>query len=142
MSISFLTYPEGIVCPYVIQYQGYEDELYKLIKGSGIEQAFTGIYTNRLLLLNKYNREAMSIQPVNFEKMKHDSDGLFSLHAKVRGEKNIRVIFCFISIKDDIYAVLLSAFDEKEKDKSKKSYKYAKIVAKKRYKELCKNDKD
>jgi len=67
------------------------------------------------------------------------SDDLYAIKFD-RSQKNIRILFSFISSGKQKFAVLLHAFEEKETKKlSKHGYDKAISVAQKRYEEVIKD---
>lgn len=72
-----------------------------------------------------------------FEKLTECKD-LYSI--KLFGEKNIRILFTFMDIKNKKYAILLYPFEEKD-DKNNSKYGYTKSIniANERIKEIKNN---
>lgn len=127
--LSNVLYPEFIKSDYIFVYSSLNAELEVMIGKSGYKEEFIRKYRRALKFLEQLKEECFH-QSRLFEKLKN-SNGLHSI--KIKGEKNIRILFVFAKIHKQNYAVLLYAFQEKSNSKnSKEGYKDAVKIASER----------
>lgn len=124
-----IIYPSEYPSNYVYTHYKFNDELRDLIEKSGYVHIFMKDYRKILRFLE--NLKTMSICKDNkkFEKLL-DADGLYSM--KLKGEKNIRILFMFTKMDNQDVAILLTCFEEKVTS----DYKPAIRIANERKKEL------
>lgn len=131
-------YPNEFNSEVIKVHPNFEKELIGIIKKSGFENDFAGLYSNRLKELEKRMEDCI-IRRNWFEKLKYTKEDLYSMIFK--SKKNIRILFAFINFKDKKYVVLLYSFEEKDNNKnSKNSYETAKLIALKRLEEVIHHD--
>lgn len=99
-----------------------------MIENSGYEKPFLNKYQKSLRFLELLKTRCFEKKDL-FEKLLEENN-LYSI--RLFGEKNIRILFSFISINGDGKAILLSAFEEKNKS----DYESGKKVARKRRDEV------
>lgn len=129
IKVSNILYPEKFQTNFIVVYSSFNDELKILIEESGYKNEFTRKYFKSLKFLDSL-RENCFVQGKLFENLK-ESNGLWSI--MLHGEKNIRILFAFISNEYRSFAVLLYAFQEKDKkNNSRTGYDNAKEVASRR----------
>jgi hypothetical protein len=127
-------YPDVFNGKYILTHWDFEDDLKGILERSGRKADFWGKYKQRLRFLDE--RRTRCIQRSNwFEDLKHTEE-LYSMLFD-RNEKNIRILFCFITYQKVQHALLLYAFEEKDNKKgSRYSYKKGIPVALKRLEEV------
>ena len=128
-------YPEAFKGKYVRVHWEFENDLKVILERSGQKENFRQKYRQRLQHLSDRRQECIKKRDW-FEKLTYEKD-LYSM--KIKGEKNIRIIFTFVAYKGSEYAILLYPFEEKDsKNKGKHSYDTAKPIAQKRLQEVLK----
>jgi hypothetical protein len=124
-----IIYPATFNSNLIREHPSYEDDLKNLIEKSGLKDKFWGQYRERLRFLDEES-ELCSQRTAWFEQLSYIDDDLWSM--KIKLQKNIRILFAFVEHQGIQYAILLSPFQEKERGKTKDSYKAATSVALKR----------
>lgn len=109
-------------------YNGLNDELKELVEISGYKSIFSKKYNKALRFLE--NLKTHCTEQEKLFELLIGEEGLYSM--RLKGEKNIRVLFCFSQINNIQVAILLNCFEEK----SKKDYAKAIKIANVRRKEL------
>lgn len=128
---------DNIIYPFGSEYQtGYikvyyslNDELKDMIERSGYKKIFLTKYRNSLRYLENLKTRCCLGNSSLFEKLL-DEDNLYSI--MILGEKNIRILFFFVSIDCSHKAILLNVFEEK----STSDYESGKRIAKIRKTEI------
>ena len=114
-----IIYPEIYKTEYILTFPGLNDELKNLLEESGYKDEFTRKYRKSLKFLDNLKRNCT--QQRLFERLTNTTYELYSI--RLIGEKNIRILFTFISINNKEHSILLYGFQEKNtKSKSKDSY--------------------
>ncbi|NSW83208.1 MAG: type II toxin-antitoxin system RelE/ParE family toxin [Syntrophothermus sp.] len=129
-----VVYPEEFRNEYIVAHYDFEGELRDIIERSGQKDDFLGKFRQRMLLLESYRNRCI-LKRDWFEQLK----GAGGLHAMRFGksQKNIRILFAFVSEGMLEYAVLLHAFEEKNGNtKGSHGYRQAIRVARERLKEV------
>jgi len=130
-----IIYPVSFNTQYVYAYRELNDELRDLIETSGYKNEFTRKYRRSLLMLE--NLKENCTKQKTFEKLTNEKD-LYSI--RLKGEKNIRILFTFAKLNKSDIVILLYAFQEKDqKNKSKTSYSKAIEIAHERINNLKKS---
>ena len=130
--VSRVLYPDFFNNNYISTYYKFNEELEDLIELSGCKEEFTRKFRKMLLFLEGLKRNCISHK--NFERLVKNGD-IYSM--RLKGDKNIRILFAFIDYYDKEVSILLYAFEEKDrKTKSKHSYGTAISIAMDRMKEL------
>ena len=109
---------------YIKVYHELNKELENMIESSGYKKAFQSKYRKSLRFLEGLKTRCYLGNSDLFEKLL-DEDNLYSI--RLFGEKNIRILFSFISIKGNSKAVLLNAFEEKNKSDYESGKRIARI---------------
>jgi len=109
---------------YIKVYHALNKELENMIESSGYKKAFQSKYRKSLRFLEGLKTRCCLGNSDLFEKLL-DEDNLYSI--RLFGEKNIRILFSFISIKGNSKAVLLNAFEEKNKSDYESGKRIARI---------------
>lgn len=117
-------YPEEYETTYIYTYSSFNQELAELISKSGYIKEFKLKYHKSLRFLENLKKNCM-MQPNLFEKLS-DAEDLYAI--RLKGQKNIRILFSFEEMNNREIAVLYCCFQEK----SKKDYQNAIGVAKSR----------
>lgn len=112
-------YPTG----YIKVYYKLNNELENMIENSGYKKTFLSKYQKSLRFLERLKTRCFEKKDL-FEKLL-DEDNLYSI--RLFGEKNIRILFSFISIKGNSKAILLNAFEEKNKSDYESGKRIARI---------------
>jgi len=112
--IDNIVYPFGSVYPteYIKVYHLLNDELKDMLENSGYKKTFSSKYQKSLRFLEGLKTRCCLGNSELFEKLL-DEDNLYSI--RLFGEKNIRILFSFITIKGNSKAILLNVFEEKNK---------------------------
>jgi len=127
-------YPEGFRHEYIRAHPDFEDELRDLLEKSGQKEDFWGKFRQRMLFLESYGQRC-TLKKDWFEQLK-TARGLLAMRF-ARSQKNIRILFAFVTERHREYVVLLHAFEEKNgKKKGPNSYVQAIRVAQERLKEV------
>lgn len=121
-------YPTGRKMGYIYAHVKLIDELKKILKKSGYENDFKHKFRSRLKFLME-NEENCFLKSDWFEHLK-GTDGLHAI--RVIGVRNIRVLFIQMKLDGRQRAVLLTAFEEK----NKKDYVKAIAIAENRIEEI------
>lgn len=128
-----IIYPEKFNSDFIYTYIDFEHELKGMIERSGYKPEFIRKYRSSLLQLDNLKMQCTTLRK-SFEKLRN-TENLYSM--KLHGEKNIRILFTFITCSNKKVAVLLYPFEEKDqKNKSKTSYNNAIQIANERIREL------
>ena len=109
-----IIYPFGSKYPteYIKVYYTLNNELEDIIENSGYKRAFLSKYQKSLRFLEGLKTKCCLGNSDLFEKLL-DEDNLYSI--RLFGEKNIRILFTFITLKGENKVILLNAFEEKNK---------------------------
>ncbi|MBW6431822.1 MAG: hypothetical protein SCJ94_10080 [Bacillota bacterium] len=134
-----VVYPAAFNSNLIREHPDYENDLKKVIEKSGARAKFLGLYMQRLKFLDD-ERELCSQRTKWFELLKHADGDLYAM--RLDFEKNIRILFAFVDYAGTQYAILLYPFQEKERGKTKDSYKAATPVALKRLNDIREGLKD
>jgi len=126
-----ILYPIEYESSYIYAHAELNDELKDLIAKSGYVDRLKKDYLKTLRFLENLKTMCVIMDKNKFEKLK-DADGLHSM--RLKGEKNIRILFMFTRMDNHDIAILLTCFQEKDKD----DYKSAIKIAYERKKELTK----
>lgn len=127
-------YPFILDNKYIKAHWEFEDDLRNILERSGSKEDISGKFKQRLKYLEEAKEQCI-LRKAWFEKLKQ-ADVLYAMRFD-RSQKNIRILFSFISYGKQQYAVLLHGFEEKETKKlSRFGYDKAIIVALKRYEEV------
>ncbi|MDD3894779.1 MAG: hypothetical protein PHU36_07155 [Syntrophomonadaceae bacterium] len=133
-----IVYPEVFKAKYIMTHWDFENDLKDVLERSGQKNDFIGKYKQRLRFLDD-RRDKCILKHDWFEELKQ-ADGLYSIKFN-NTQKNIRIIFTFIEYNEHKYALLLSAFAEKDKKKmSQYSYRKHIPLAQRRLREVIEND--
>lgn len=97
---------------YIKVHYRLDNELEDMLEKSGYKQSFLKKYQKSLRFLEGLKTRCYIGNSKLFEKLL-DEDNLYSI--KLFGEKNIRILFIFMTINDENKAILLNAFEEKDK---------------------------
>lgn len=126
-----IIYPFGTKYPteYIKVYHTLNDELKEIIETSGYKKTFLSKYQKSLKFLEGLKTRCCLGNSDLFEKLL-DEDNLYSI--RLLGEKNIRILFFFITTNGDSKAILLNVFGEKNKT----DYENGKRIARIRKKEI------
>ena len=106
-------------------YYKLNDELKDMIERSGYKNQFIVKYRKSLRFLEALKTRCYLGNSDLFEKLLNE-DNLYSI--RLFGNKNIRILFSFITIEGFNKAILLNAFEEKNKS----DYEKAKLIARSR----------
>lgn len=104
-----IRYPEEYKSTYIYTYPSFNKELENLISKSGYLEKFKSKYRSGLRFLENLKRNCI-MQSNLFEQLK-ESDGLYSM--KLKGEKNIRILFDFQIVNGKEAAIIYNCFQEK-----------------------------
>ncbi len=109
-----IIYPFGSKYPteYIKVYYALNDELEDMIERSGYKKTFLSKYRKSLRFLEGLKTRCYIGNSTLFEKLLEE-DNLYSI--RLFGEKNIRILFSFITIDGKNKAILLNVFEEKNK---------------------------
>jgi len=112
--IANVIYPFGTeyTTDYIKVYHTLNDELKSMIENSGYKKTFLVKYRKSLKFLEGLKTRCCIGNKNLFEKLL-DEDNLYSI--MLFGEKNIRILFSFFTINGNSKAILLNAFEEKNK---------------------------
>lgn len=127
-SVEKIRYPQHYDTDYIFTYYKFNVELKELIDKSGYAEIFKKDYFKALRFLQDLKTNCFEMKKI-FEKLKN-ADGIYSM--KLKGEKNIRILFIFRKNCLDDIVILLYCFEEKET----RDYKDAIQIAKLRINEL------
>lgn len=121
-----IIYPFGSKYPteYIKVYYTLNNELEDIIENSGYKRAFLSKYQKSLRFLEGLKTKCCIGNSDLFEKLL-DEDNLYSI--RLFGEKNIRILFSFISINGNGKAILLNVFEEKNKSDYESGKRIARI---------------
>lgn len=132
--IGKVLYPEAFHGKYIRTHWQFEDDLKGILERSGQKSNFTNKYKQRLRFLDERSKECVQRRSW-FEKLRHVQDLWAIIFDK--DEKNIRVLFSFVTLHGVEYAILLYVFEEKDrKTSSRYSYSSAIPIAQKRLEEV------
>lgn len=124
-----ITYPGKCGSQYIRVYESFNEELKEIIYRSGYEREFIIKYNKALRFLENLKRNC--IQSDLFEILINEN-GLYAM--RLRGSKNIRILFVFEVVDGHEIAILLNCFEEK----AKKDYDFGKKIADDRIHNLSK----
>ena len=129
-AITNVLYPFSSEYPtnYIRTYYTLNKELKNIIEGSGYKKVFLKKYQKSLVFLEKLKIRCV-VHSNLFEKLLEEN-GLYSI--RLFGEKNIRILFSFVTINGEAKVILLNVFEEK----SKSDYEIGKRIARERKKEI------
>jgi aspartokinase len=116
-----IEYPEANKSNYVFVYSLFNDELRELLEKSGYVAKFSTEYAKAIRFLEHLKTNCIHASKI-FEKLK-SANGLYSM--KLKGEKNIRILFVFKSTDTRDIAILLTCFQEKDKEDYRAAIKLA-----------------
>ncbi len=124
--IDNIIYPFDLKYPtdYIKAYHELNKELEDMIENSGYKKHFLSKYRKSLRFLEGLKTRCCLGNSDLFEKLLEE-DNLYSI--RLFGEKNIRILFSFISIKGKSKAILLNAFEEKNKSDYESGKRIARI---------------
>lgn len=127
--ISNIIYPEIFNSKYIYVYKTLNNELKELIEQSGYKNEFIKKYRRSLKLLESL-KDNCTVHKT-FEKLSNVKN-IYSI--RLKGQKNIRILFTFAQINNRDIVILLYSFQEKDnkKNNSKNSYSYAISIAEER----------
>ena len=109
---------------YIKCYNTLNDELEDMIENSGYKNTFLKKYQKSLRFLEGLKTRCCQGNSELFEKLL-DEDNLYSI--RLFGEKNIRILFSFININEISKAILLNAFEEKNKSDYENGKRIARV---------------
>lgn len=121
-------YPEKYESTYIYTCSGFNEELKDLMSKSGYEDEFKHKYRKALRFLENLKQNCVE-QASLFECLK-GADGLHSI--KLKGRKNIRILFSFEILEGRKAAILYCCFEEKKTG----DYRDAISIAQSRRKEI------
>jgi len=124
-----ILYPEEYATIFIYAYPTFNGELEMLIAKSGYMKEFKTKYYKSLRFLEQLKKNCI-MQPKLFELLVN-LESIYSL--KLKGEKNIRILFDFQAVDGKEIAILYHCFQEKRT----KDYSEEIIVAKARRKEIA-----
>ena len=131
-------YPLKFNSKYIVTHPDYESGLKDILERSGRESDFRNKYKNRLRFLEERKKNCV-LRSKWFENLKQADQ--ISAMIFDKSEKNIRILFSFIEYEERQYAILLYAFEEKDRmSKSKTSYNTGIPIAEKRLKEVMEDE--
>ncbi len=110
--LSKILYPTEFNDNYILAYYTFNSDLKNIIEKSEYKIDFTKKYFKSLKFLVNLKRNCTG-QSLLFEKLMKVQIDLYSI--KLHGVKNIRILFIFKVINDKEYAILLNAFQEKDR---------------------------
>lgn len=121
-----IIYPFGLKYPteYIKVYHTLNNELEDIIESSGYKKTSLSKYQKSLRFLEGLKTRCYLGNSTLFEKLL-DEDNLYSI--RLFGEKNIRILFCFIAINGNSKAILLNVFEEKNKSDYESGKRVARI---------------
>lgn len=122
--ISNIIYPEIFNSKYIYVYKTLNIELKELIEESGYKNEFIKKYRRSLKLLE--NLKDNCIIHKTFEKLRN-AKNIYSI--RLKGQKNIRILFTFAQINSRDIVILLYPFQEKDNKNNKTSYRHAISIA-------------
>lgn len=122
-----IEYPFSVDESYIKAHYQQENELKKILEKSGHKDEFVNKFRMRLKFLAD-RRKLCCQKSAWFEILKNES--LYSM--KIKGKKNVRILFSIVIDNNTEFAILLVSFEEKET----KNYKKPIDIAKKRLVEL------
>ncbi len=123
-----ILYPDKYETNYILTYYSFNYELESLLSASGYVDVFRVKYFKGLRFLENLKKNCVG-QRALFEELK-ESDGIYSM--KLKGEKNIRILFSFQKVENMEKVILYNCFEEKKT----KDYKKGISIALERKKEL------
>ncbi len=123
-----ILYPQLYNSSFVVVHSDFNNELRELITKSGYEKDLTRQYFKNLKFLENLKKNCVNAFKL-FEQLKN-ADGLYSM--KLKGERNIRILFDFQIIENVEYAILYTCFEER----TTKDYSQGIVVAKEKRKEI------
>lgn len=97
---------------YIKVYHTLNNELEGIIESSGYKKTFLSKYRKSLRFLERLKTRCCLGNSDLFEKLLYE-DNLYSI--RLFGEKNVRILFLFITINGNSKAILLNVFEEKNK---------------------------
>lgn len=104
-----ILYPEQYESTYVFTYPTFNNELKKLLERSGYLNEFKSKYLKGLRFLENLKKKCI-LNASLFEELL-DSDGIYSM--RIKGEKNIRILFGFEEVEGKDIVILYNSFQEK-----------------------------
>lgn len=107
---------------YIKVHYRLNNELEDMLERSGYKQNFLKKYQKSLRFLEGLKTRCYIGNSKLFEKLLEEDD-LYSI--RLFGEKNIRILFIFVTINAENKAILLNAFEEKNKSDYKIGIKVA-----------------
>lgn len=94
---------------YVVYHWDFEIDVNKLISQSGYYDQFIKKFAKAVRILEGLKHQCVECSSL-FEKLKRTED-LYSI--RIKGQKNIRILFSFLNYEDSEKAILLVCFEEK-----------------------------
>lgn len=121
-----IIYPFGSIYPteYIKVYYTLNNEIKDIIENSGYKKIFLSKYQKSLRFLEGLKTRCCLGNSDLFEKLLNE-DNLYSI--RLFGEKNIRILFSFITINGESKAILLNVFEEKNKSDYESGKKIARV---------------
>lgn len=119
-----ILYPIEYESNYIYAHVALNDELKDLIAKSGYVDKLKKDYLKTLRFLENLKVMCIIMDKNKFEKLK-DANGLYAM--RLKGEKNIRILFMFTRMNNHDIAILLTCFQEKDKDDYKSAIQLANI---------------
>lgn len=108
-----ILYPIEYESNYIYAHAALNEELKDLIAKSGYVDKLKKDYLKTLRFLENLKVMCIIMDKNKFEKLK-DANGLYAM--RLKGEKNIRILFMFTRMNNHDIAILLTCFQEKDKD--------------------------
>jgi heterodisulfide reductase subunit A-like polyferredoxin len=121
IELSQIWYPDEYETTYIYTYPAFNDELKEMISKSGYVKEFKIKYHKSLRFLENLKRNCVE-QSSLFECLK-ETEGLHAM--RLKGKKNIRILFSFEKIKGREIVILYCCFQEK----NSKDYENSKRIA-------------
>jgi len=118
-----ILYPKKHETKYIYSYPTLNDELRDMIERSGYVHRLKLEYLKSLQFLENHKTNSVIVLPKKFEKLKN-ADGICSI--KLKGEKNIRVLFVYTRVERQDIVILLNCFQEKDRTDYPPAIKVAK----------------
>ena len=128
INLQEILYPEAYATTFIYTYPTFNSELKELIATSGYIKEFKMKYHKSLRFLEQL-KENCTMQAKLFERLV-GAEGFFSI--KLKGTKNIRILFDFQTTNEKMIAILYCCFQEKRTH----DYKEAIGIAKARREEI------
>ncbi len=121
-------YPDEYETTYIYTYPSFNEELADIMEKSGYVKEFKTKYRRSLRFLENLKRSC--VMQSNLFECLNEAEGLHAI--KLKGKKNIRILFSFEVVNDREVVILYCCFQEK----STKDYRDPKRVAKERRSKL------